>query len=78
MGGGTGNLRTQRISASNGYRTLGSILANTASGDGAGGLNRLYKWYYRQQLKANGFYFDVLGLREGEYRDRANLFMKNA
>ena len=75
MGGGTGNLRTQRISASNGYRTLGSILANTASGDGAGGLNRLYKWYYRQQLR-NNFYYDVLGLRQGEYSDRQYLFTK--
>lgn len=75
MGGGTGNIRTQRISATNGYRTLGSILANSSSGDGAGGFNRLYKWYYRQQLR-NNFYYDVLGLKQGAYSDRKYLFMK--
>lgn len=47
MGGNTGNLRTLRISASNGYRTLGSILADGSNGAGAGGTRRIYAYYAR-------------------------------
>ena len=45
MGGNTGNLRTLRSqSGTNGQRTLGSILASD-SGNGAGSIARLAKWY---------------------------------
>ena len=47
MGGGTGNIRTYRISASNGYRTIGSMLANGSSGAGAGSGRRIYAYYAR-------------------------------
>ena len=57
MGGNTGNIRTYRISASNGYRTLGSILANGSSGAGAGSTRRVYAWYARNGTNiGNGFY----------------------
>lgn len=78
MGGGTGNIRTYRISASNGYRTLGSILTSGASSAGAGSSRRLYSWYARQGINVgNGFYQDVLGVKFGEYASRTQWFLKN-
>ena len=79
MGGGTGNIRTYRISASNGYRTLGSILANGSSGAGAGSTRRIYAWYARNGTSiGNGFYNDALGVNFGQFRDRAQFFIRNA
>ena len=78
MGGGTGNIRTNRISASNGYRTLGSMLANGGSGAGGGSSRRVYSWYARQGITVgNGFYQDVLGVRFGEFASRSQWFLKN-
>lgn len=78
MGGGTGNIRTNRISASNGYRTLGSMLANGSSGAGAGSARRVYGWYARNGLNVgNGFYSQVLGVNFGEFRNRAQYFISN-
>lgn len=79
MGGGTGNIRTYRISASNGYRTLGSMLANGSSGAGAGSGRRVYAWYARNGTNVgNGFYSNVLGINFGQFRDRAQFFIRNA
>jgi hypothetical protein len=78
MGGGTGNIRTYRISASNGYRTIGSMIANGSSGAGAGSGRRLYAYYARNGVNVgNGFYQQVFGLNFGQYRDRASWFLKN-
>jgi hypothetical protein len=78
MGGNTGNIRTYRISASNGYRTLGSILANGSSGAGAGSTRRVYAWYARNGTNiGNGFYKDALGINFGQFRNRAQLFISN-
>jgi hypothetical protein len=78
MGGGTGNIRTNRISASNGYRTLGSMIANGSSGAGAGSGRRVYAWYARNGINVgNGFYSDVLGINFGQFRDRAQYFISN-
>ena len=79
MGGGTGNIRTYRISASNGYRTIGSMLANGSSGAGAGSCRRVYAWYARNGTNVgNGFYSNVLGINFGQFRDRAQWFLQNA
>jgi hypothetical protein len=79
MGGGTGNIRTYRISASNGYRTIGSMLANGSSGAGAGSGRRVYAWYARNGTNVgNGFYSNVLGINFGQFRDRAQWFLQNA
>jgi hypothetical protein len=78
MGGNTGNIRTYRISASNGYRTLGSILANGSSGAGAGSTRRVYGWYARNGLDVgNGFYRQVLGVNFGQFRNRAQFFINS-
>jgi hypothetical protein len=78
MGGGTGNIRTYRISASNGYRTIGSMLANGSSGAGAGSGRRVYAWYARNGTNVgNEFYRDVLGINFGQFRDRARFFIDN-
>lgn len=78
MGGGTGNIRTYRISASNGYRTLGSMLANGSSGAGAGSTRRVYAWYSRNGITiGNGFYREALGINFGQFRDRAQYFISN-
>jgi hypothetical protein len=78
MGGGTGNIRTYRISASNGYRTIGSMLANGSSGAGAGSTRRIYAYYQRNGLTVgNGFYAQVLGVNFGQFRDRAQWFISN-
>ena len=78
MGGGTGNIRTNRISASNGYRTIGSMLANGGSGAGGGSTRRVYAWYAKQGVTVgSGFYREALGLRFGEFAQRAQWFLKN-
>jgi hypothetical protein len=41
--GGTGNLRTSKLSATGGYRTFGSMVANGLSG--AGSYRRVYGYY---------------------------------
>jgi len=67
MGGNTGNLRTLRNqSGTNGQRTLGSILASD-SGNGAGSIARLAKWY-AERGPNNGipsFLTNVLKIKRG-------------
>jgi hypothetical protein len=77
MGGNTGNIRTFRISAVNGYRTLGSILADGTNGAGAGSTRRIYSYYRKVNGTPVGFYNQVLGLNYGEFRNRAQWFLSN-
>ena len=73
MGGNTGNLRTNRLSSSNGNRTLGSLIADGASA-GAGSARRIYAYYTRVGT-VPGFYGSVFGLQYGQFRDRSQLFL---
>jgi hypothetical protein len=73
MGGNTGNIRTYRLSSSNGSRTLGSLLSD-ASSAGAGSTRRMYAYYTRNGT-VPGFYQNVLNLRYGEFRNRAQWFL---
>lgn len=76
MGGNTGNFRTQRNqSGTNGYRTLGSILASDGA-NGAGSIRRTYGWYKRNS-NINNFYKGVFGLQYGQFRDRTQYFLNN-
>jgi hypothetical protein len=67
MGGNTGNIRTLRNqSGTVGERTLGSIIASD-SGNGAGSIARLAKWY-ASRAPTNGtpgFFVNVLGIKRG-------------
>lgn len=74
MGGNTGNIRTYRLSSSNGTRTLGSLLSD-ASSAGAGSVRRMYGYYTRNGT-VPGFYQNVLNLRYGEYSNRTQWFLK--
>ena len=70
MGGNTGNIRGQRNqSSSNGFKTLGSILASD-SGNGAGSYRRLYA-YYAKNGNISAFYNNALNLSYGDYKDRS-------
>jgi hypothetical protein len=60
MGGNTGNLRTMRISATGGTRTLASMIANGAT-SGAGSYRRLYG-YYANINQVYGFW-ENLGIK---------------
>ena len=73
--GGTGNLRTLRLSGSNGSRTLGSLLADGVSA-GGGSARRLYAYYARHNATVNTFYSDVFGLTYGQFRSQSYLFGK--
>jgi len=78
MGGGTGNIRTGRISATGGYRTLGSMLANGSSGSGAGSCRRVIAWYARNGLVNNNqIYGAAFDIKFGQFRDRAQWFISN-
>ena len=73
MGGNTGNLRTYRLSSSNGNRTLGSLVADGASA-GAGSARRIYAYYTRTGT-VPGFYGSVFGIQYGQFRNRAEWFL---
>jgi hypothetical protein len=73
MGGNTGNLRTYRLSSSNGNRTLGSLVADGASA-GAGSARRMYAYYTRNGT-VPGFYNSVFGLQYGKFRNRTEWFL---
>jgi len=74
MGGGTGNIRTQRWqSGTVGSRTLGSILAGT--GGGAGGARRIYGYYARYGNKNNSPFKDIFDINYGQFRSRAEFFI---
>jgi len=73
MGGNTGNLRTSRISATGGTRTLGSLIADGASA-GAGSMRRVYAEYLRRGT-VQGFYGGVFGLKYGQFNSRMQMFV---
>ena len=75
MGGGTGNLRTLRISGSNGSRTFMSILADGGNGAGAGSTRRLYGYYMAQNQTPTMFYNSVFGIRFGQFKNRIQQFL---
>jgi len=63
MGGNTGNLRTLRISATGGTRTLYSMIADSASA-GAGSFQRQYKYVKsKNPYLANIIYLTLNGKR---------------
>jgi hypothetical protein len=66
-------LRTLSISASNGSRTLGSVL--TGGNNGAGSSRRIYNYYKTRGATVTTFYKDVFDLTYGEYRDLAYRFI---
>jgi hypothetical protein len=72
MGGNTGNLRTLRISATGGTRTLGSLLADGASA-GAGSMRRVYADYLRRGT-VQGYYSGVFGIKYGQFSNRMQMF----
>lgn len=72
MGGNTGNLRTLRISATGGTRTLGSLVADGASA-GAGSMRRVYADYLRRGT-VQGFYVGVFGIKYGQYKNQMQMF----
>jgi hypothetical protein len=73
MGGNTGNLRTLRISATGGTRTLGSLVADGASA-GAGSMRRVYADYMRRGT-STGFYSGVFGLTYGKFGSKMQMFV---
>jgi hypothetical protein len=76
MGGGTGNIRTQRVqSGTVGSRTLGSILAG-GNGGGAGSTRRMYAWFVKNNSQGQ-FYNSVFDIKYGQFRDRARWFLNN-
>ena len=72
MGGNTGNIRTNRISATGGTRTLGSLVADGASA-GAGSVRRVYADYLRRGT-VQGFYIGVFGLKYGQFKNQMQMF----
>lgn len=71
----TGGLITRNYqSASNGSRTLGSILAS--SGGGAGSPRRVYN-YYQKNGNIIQFYQNVFGLKYGQYGYNPQLVLTN-
>jgi len=76
MGGGTGNIRTQRVqSGTVGSRTLGSILAG-GNGGGAGSTRRIYAWFAKNNSQSQ-FYNSVFDIKYGQFRDRTRWFLSN-
>ena len=73
--GGTGNLRTMRISATGGTRTIFSLVADGVSG-GGGSMRRVYAYYARRNTTVNTFYSDVFHITYGQFRNEAYLFRR--
>jgi hypothetical protein len=73
MGGNTGNLRTLRISATGGYRTFTSLVADGASA-GAGSMRRVYGYYTRNGT-VNEFYKKVFDINYGQFKSRSMQFI---
>ena len=74
-------LRTLRLSATSGYRSLGSMIAD-ASSAGGGSTQRIIKYYLRNQRNGTGFagaYKKTLNINYGQFntpgfRAMANLY----
>lgn len=74
MGGGTGNIRTQRWqSGTVGSRTIGSILAGT--GGGAGGARRIYAYYVRRDGGNPSPFKSIFNIDRGQFASRAEYFI---
>ena len=74
MGGGTGNIRTQRVqSGTVGNRTIGSILAG-GNGGGAGSLRRVYGWYAKTNTPSE-FYNSVFNIKYGQFGNRVEFLI---
>jgi hypothetical protein len=73
MGGNTGNLRTLRISATGGYRTFTSLVADGASA-GAGSVRRMYGYYTRNGT-VDTFYKKVFDVNYGQFKSRSWQFL---
>jgi hypothetical protein len=67
--GGSGNLRTLRLSAANGSRTLMSIITGGSS-SGAGSTRRMYGYYAANNNSPSQFYNSVFGLHFGAFKNR--------
>ena len=75
MGSTTGNIRGQRNqSSSNGYKTLGSILASD-SGNGAGSVRRIYT-YCNRGANVQKCYQNIFNLQYGQYKNNQQWFLK--
>ncbi len=64
-------LRTMRISATCGYRSLGSMIADGTSA-GGGGCQRIFKYYLINKAKGSGFagaYKNTLGISYGQFKN---------
>jgi hypothetical protein len=64
-------LRTMRISSCNGYRSLGSMIADGVSA-GAGSCQRIIKYYMIRQRKGDGFtgtYKKVFDINFGQFKN---------
>jgi hypothetical protein len=72
--GGTGNLRTLRISGANGSRTFMSMIAN-GSNSGAGSTRRMYGYFAAANKSPSQFYSSVFGIRFGEFKNNAQYFI---
>jgi hypothetical protein len=66
--GGTGNLRTMRISATGGTRTIFSLVADGVSG-GGGSTRRVYAYYASKGDTVNTFYYNVFGIQYGQFKN---------
>ncbi len=65
--GGTGSLRTLRLSGTNGSRTLGSLIADGVSG-GGGSSRRIYAYFAKNNQTVTTFYKDVFNLTYGKFK----------
>lgn len=75
MGGNTGNIRSRNPSGTNGYKTLGSILASD-SGSGAGSVRRMYSWNKHNNPNVNPF-TPIFGITNGQFRSRSQWFISS-
>ena len=73
-GGTTGNIRTNRISATGGTRTFTSLISDGASA-GAGSCRRTLAWYTRNGT-VPGAYKSIFDIEYGQFRNRVQLFFK--
>ena len=72
--GGSGGLHTQRISATNGFRTYGSMIASASSSAGGGSALRVAKWYKQQGHYSDTQVFSLFGV--SRYGQNANQYTK--
>jgi hypothetical protein len=74
--GGTTALRTLRLSATSGSRTIFSMIATVDGANSAGSSKRLYTYYRNQNKTIDQFYNEVYGLSYGKYKNQSHMLMK--